>query len=389
MLYEMLVGGAPFKANSALESISKHLNEPLPSPTSRNSDITPELEAVVLKALARKQDDRFPTGKQLAAALSGAIRAIELRQTAPMRSDAIAGRARASKTLSWAAGGLAVVALVFLAVWMLRPDAGQPESMVQAPQVSAPAAPPANQGPASASTSPVPTTDTPAAAVGRGRESGSSPSAPISTATRDSGAARPVADVLTAKQMYTASTTGEPINPGLKYRLIESRGSSGEADADPTATFHSGDRVRFAFASNIDGYLYVVQRGSSGQWTVLFPDPEANGGRNAVRKGDDYVVPNNGWFAFDDTPGTEEVFVVLSKQPLDALPGFQAPVIRRESVNASVVDSLQRSIQSRDLVFEKDRPAVVDGRTKQATYVVNRAELANRVAAFIPLQHAR
>ena len=189
--------------------------------------------------------------------------------------------------------------------------------------------------------------------------------------------------------MYTASTTGEPINPGLKYRLIESRGSSGEADADPTATFHSGDRVRFAFASNIDGYLYVVQRGSSGQWTVLFPDPEANGGRNAVRKGDDYVVPNNGWFAFDDTPGTEEVFVVLSKQPLDALPGFQAPVIRRESVNASVVDSLQRSIQSRDLVFEKDRPAVVDGRTKQATYVVNRAELANRVAAFIPLQHAR
>ena len=62
---------------------------------------------------------------------------------------------------------------------------------------------------------------------------------------------------------------------------------------------------------------------------------------------------------------------------------------RREGVTASVVDGLQRSIQSRDLVFEKDRPAVVDGRTSQATYVVNRAELASRVAAFIPLTHAR
>ena len=189
--------------------------------------------------------------------------------------------------------------------------------------------------------------------------------------------------------MYTSSTPGDPVNPGLKYRIVQSRGSNGDVDADPVQTFHSGDRVRFAFASNIDGYLYVVQRGTSGQWTVLFPDPEANGGRNAIRKGEDYFVPNNGWFAFDETPGTEEVFVVLSTQPLDALPGFETPVTRRESVTASVVDGLQRSIQSRDLMFEKDRPAVVDGRTRQATYVVNRAELANRVAAFIPLQHAR
>jgi len=210
----------------------------------------------------------------------------------------------------------------------------------------------------------------------------------MSPAPRDN-AVRPPAGTLTAKQMYASSTPGDTVNPGLKYRIIQSRGSDGDVDADPAETFHSGDRVRFAFASNVDGYLYVVQRGTSGQWTVLFPDPEANGGRNAIRKGEDYFVPNNGWFAFDETPGTEEVFVVLSTQPLDALPGFETPVTRRESVTASVVDGLQRSIQSRDLMFEKERPAVVDGRTRQATYVVNRAELANRVAAFIPLQHAR
>ena len=179
------------------------------------------------------------------------------------------------------------------------------------------------------------------------------------------------------------------VNPGLKYRIVQSQGPNGDVDADPATTFHSGDRVRFAFASNIEGYLYVVQRGSSGQWTLLFPDPEANGGRNTIRRAEDYVVPNNGWFAFDDTPGTEEVFVVLSRQPLDTLPGFDGPVNRREKVETSIVASLQRSIQSRDLVFEKDRPAVIGGRTSQATYVVNRDELASRVAAFIPLTHAK
>jgi hypothetical protein len=395
VLYEMLAGAVPFKADSALESISKHLNEPLPSPSSQNPDITPELEAVVLKALARSKDDRFPTGKQLAAALSAAIRAIERRQTVLMPSDTIARRPRASKTASWVAAGLAVAALAILAVWMLRPDARQSESQAATSQVAAPvaspapsdpAAQPANQGAASAASAPLSRAEPPGAA-GRGRESGSSSSA-SSPAPRDS-AGHPLAATLTAKQMYTSSTPGDPVNPGLKYRIIESQGSNGDVDADPAETFHSGDRVRFAFASNIDGYLYVVQRGTSGQWTVLFPDPEANGGRNAIRKGEDYFVPNNGWFAFDETPGTEEVFVVLSTQPLDALPGFETPVTRRESVTASVVDGLQRSIQSRDLMFEKDRPAVVDGRTRQATYVVNRAELANRVAAFMPLQHAR
>jgi serine/threonine protein kinase len=395
MLYEMLAGAVPFKADSALESISKHLNEPLPSPSSQNPEITPELEAVVLKALARSKDDRFATGKQLAAALSAAIRAIEHRQTVLMPSGTIARLPRASKTVSWVAAGLAVAALAILAVWLLRPAALRSESAAATPQVSAPvaspappdpAAQPANQGAASVAAAPLSRAETPATS-GRGRESGSSPSASMSPA-RDN-AVRSPADTLTAKQMYASSTPGDTVNPGLKYRIIQSRGSNGDVDADPAETFHSGDRVRFAFASNVDGYLYVVQRGSSGQWTVLFPDPEANGGRNAIRKGEDYFVPNNGWFAFDETPGTEEVFVVLSTQPLDALPGFETPVTRRESVTASVVDGLQRSIQSRDLMFEKERPAVVDGRTRQATYVVNRAELANRVAAFIPLQHAR
>jgi hypothetical protein len=64
-------------------------------------------------------------------------------------------------------------------------------------------------------------------------------------------------------------------------------------------------------------------------------------------------------------------------------------VTRYETVVASVVDDLKRRVQSRDLVFEKDRPSATPGGAVQATYVVNKAEVANAVAASIALVHAK
>jgi hypothetical protein len=179
-------------------------------------------------------------------------------------------------------------------------------------------------------------------------------------------------------------------NAGLRYRLIQ-QSSAGEADVDPSTTFRSGDRVRFSFESNIDGYLYVIQQGSSGRWSVLFPHPEINGGRNAIRRFENYQVPSEGWFHFDSNPGTEQVFVLLSREQLTQLPGLDQPVTRMETVGASVVEDLQRSIKSRDLVFEKERGdrAAPGGKANQATYVVNRDELGKAVAASIQLTHGQ
>jgi hypothetical protein len=121
---------------------------------------------------------------------------------------------------------------------------------------------------------------------------------------------------------------------------------------------------------------------------VLFPAPDANGGLNAISRAEEYLVPDSGWFAFDDTPGTEEVFVLVSKWPLETLPGFDAPVTRHESVDTSVVLGLQARIQPRDLVFQKDHSLAADGRTRHATYIVNRGELASQVSALIQLTHS-
>ena len=52
--------------------------------------------------------------------------------------------------------------------------------------------------------------------------------------------------------------------------------------------------MKLAFESNIDGYLYVAQQGTSGNWTVLFPNPDINGGRNTIAPLHEYEVPGDG-----------------------------------------------------------------------------------------------
>ena len=195
---------------------------------------------------------------------------------------------------------------------------------------------------------------------------------------------------MSAKALFdNPSSAGATTRPGLRYRLTRRASDGTETDVDPeTAVFHSGDRVRFTFDSNVDGFLYVVQQGSSSRWTVLFPSPRINGGMNAVRHTERYQVPANDWFLFDAQPGREELFVFFSREPVAQLPGFDKPVTKPEMVVASVMDDLQQRVRSRDLVFEKDFDASTgDPRPVQATYVVNRADLAQAVSAHIALSH--
>ena len=48
---------------------------------------------------------------------------------------------------------------------------------------------------------------------------------------------------------------------------------------------------------------------------MLFPSPEINGGNNVIEKEQKYEIPAGHWFAFDEQPGKERLFFVLSRQP--------------------------------------------------------------------------
>lgn len=59
VLYQLLTGSVPFKADTPSSVIFKHVYEAPPSPRSINPGISPQAEAVVLKAIAKKPEDRF------------------------------------------------------------------------------------------------------------------------------------------------------------------------------------------------------------------------------------------------------------------------------------------------------------------------------------------
>jgi len=64
LLFEMLAGRPPFKGETAVSVAYQHVSEAVPAPSSFDSNISPELDAVVLRALAKDRNDRFQTAEE-------------------------------------------------------------------------------------------------------------------------------------------------------------------------------------------------------------------------------------------------------------------------------------------------------------------------------------
>jgi len=75
ILYEMLTGQLPFEASHPTEFLSHHVKTP-PVPLEErdpNLSFPAGLESVVMRSLAKKPDDRYPTASDFAMALKGCI----------------------------------------------------------------------------------------------------------------------------------------------------------------------------------------------------------------------------------------------------------------------------------------------------------------------------
>jgi hypothetical protein len=177
---------------------------------------------------------------------------------------------------------------------------------------------------------------------------------------------------------------------GLKYRILLHDAQCDIHEVDPARIFYSGEQIRLQIEPNVDGYLYVLQKGSSGHDSTLFPHPEINGGDNRVERGILYSVPATQWFTFNDVPGDEHLTLIASRAPLESVPR-RTPERSPEPVSIIAVNNeLARTVQRRDLVLFTERAPVVGSaaRGTQSTVVVNsNADHNDAVYLEIVLKH--
>jgi serine/threonine-protein kinase len=80
VLFEMLVGHPPFEGETAVDIVIKHMNEKVPSICHIRTDLPPELDQFMQKAMSKSPDDRYITPKEFIAAIEQIQKRIEATQ---------------------------------------------------------------------------------------------------------------------------------------------------------------------------------------------------------------------------------------------------------------------------------------------------------------------
>jgi predicted Ser/Thr protein kinase len=88
MLYEMATGRVPYRAETPMAVVVKHISDPLPPPRQINPDLPEAIERVILKALAKQPEDRYQTAGEMVRALQAAIPDTIMDEILPVDEEA-------------------------------------------------------------------------------------------------------------------------------------------------------------------------------------------------------------------------------------------------------------------------------------------------------------
>ncbi|GAB4538183.1 MAG: hypothetical protein Tsb0020_52470 [Haliangiales bacterium] len=148
ILYEMVTGEVPFRGSNSLNIIARVLNDEVAPPRDLRADLSRDLEAVILHAMAKDRAQRYASCELLAADLAALADATidggDPRSTGRVRLTAPtpAHRKRGLRSLAWLFGLAAVVITVVAAVWLLMAEPeGAHGDLAQAAPAPAPPAP--------------------------------------------------------------------------------------------------------------------------------------------------------------------------------------------------------------------------------------------------------
>ncbi|RJQ53266.1 MAG: Stk1 family PASTA domain-containing Ser/Thr kinase [Actinobacteria bacterium] len=131
VMYEMLTGDPPFTGENPVSVAVKQVNDEPVAPTRINPAIPRELEAIVLRAMAKRPEDRYPTAEDMredierleegapteAMAAAAGATTVMAPISPPPTSRAAAKPPTGKKTWPWVLAALGVMLLAALAIW--------------------------------------------------------------------------------------------------------------------------------------------------------------------------------------------------------------------------------------------------------------------------------
>lgn len=264
MLYEMVAGAMPFDGPTTSHTIVQILEKD-PAPLAKDDKIPPELERIVLKAIAKSPDERYQTAKDMLIDLRSLKKRLEVAAeihrtsspTTPIAAvatvDEIDHAPHKKRVLAVALVGMAVITALIFAVNIWR-----------------------------------------------------------SSRTRTN---------------VSITTPAPVIERSLTYWITVQKFRNGRPFQNPFTQpgemiFEADYQIRVNVRSPQSGYLYVLNEGpASGEpeFVVLFPSPTANSGSPFLAAGQTVQLPEQSWFKFDTQQGVEKLWLVFSEDAVAEL----------------------------------------------------------------------
>lgn len=174
------------------------------------------------------------------------------------------------------------------------------------------------------------------------------------------------------------STTRKPTGigmPGMRIWVEKQTNCTGRfLLVMPTATFRSADCIRMRYRLNFEGYLTIINIGTSGKNTIIFPKQNQS---NRILPSIDYYLPDAEGWEFDDNPGKEQIVFIVSRNPIEQ------QIINNYVTNreVAVTNSKDMEVIDRDLRPRTERNKV---------YVLsNETRLEKPIVFRMTIKHAK
>jgi hypothetical protein len=187
----------------------------------------------------------------------------------------------------------------------------------------------------------------------------------------------------------------------IEITLERQAGDSWQA-VDPGYVFESGDRVRFRFRANFDGFLYVMDYGTSGSYDLLFPRAET-GSENRIKSGTEYRVPaTQAWFRIAGPPGHDIVYWMVTPAALtDSGAGLALPSLPKakkppktlmprcdDSIFRARGECIDSSAGVRNITDDEDLPENLKNipRLNSRELIIMRRDDRSMISAPVPMR---